>query len=213
MAKKIIITIGREFGTGGRKIAMELGQRLGINVYDKRLLDSVKEHYNLTTEQMDKIRAKKKSWWTDFKSFYQQAATLSAVPYNEAVYVPEVNSELIYKEESEILRTLAEQESCIILGRTGFHIFRDEPNAYRIFLMADMPYRRDKVARRLNINEGSADALIKKIDEDRENYTKAFSGVSRYDAHNYDLCLNVTGLDPVHVADFITALVKERFAL
>ena len=48
MAKKIIITIGREFGTGGRKIAMELGQRLGINVYDKRLLDSVKEHYNLT---------------------------------------------------------------------------------------------------------------------------------------------------------------------
>jgi len=194
MDRKIIITIGREFGTGGRKIATELGKMLGINLYDKHLLDDLKERYHLTTEQMDKIRAQKKNWLSELK-----------------VFVPEVTPELIYQEEERILRELAEKESCIILGRTGYHIFRNNPNAYRVFLIADMPYRRDKVARRLNINEGSADLLIKQVDEARENYSQTFSGTSRNDVHNYDLILNVTGLEADHVAKMIVECLKQRF--
>jgi len=194
MDKKIIVTIGREFGTGGRKIATELSQLLGINLYDKHLLDDLKERYHLTTEQMDKIRAQKKNWLSQLK-----------------VFVPEVTPELIYEEEERILRELAEKESCIILGRTGYHIFRDNPNAFRVFLIADMPYRRDKVARRLNINEGSADLLIKQVDEARENYSQTFSGTSRNDVHNYDLILNVTGLEADHVAKMIVECLKQRF--
>ena len=98
----------------------------------------------------------------------------------------------------------------MILGRTGFHIFRDEPNAFKVFLMADKAYRRDKVARRLNINEGSADALIDKVDEARENFTKTFSGKTRYDARNYDLVLNVAGLEPKEVARFIADCVQRK---
>lgn len=194
MDTKIIVTIGREFGTGGRKIATELSQLLGINLYDKHLLDDLKERYQLTTEQMDKIRAQKKNWLSQLK-----------------VFVPEVTPELIYQEEERILRELAEKESCIILGRTGYHIFRDNPNAFRVFLIADMPYRRDKVARRLNINEGSADLLIKQVDEARENYSQTFSGTSRNDVHNYDLILNVTGLEADHVAKMIAECIKQRF--
>ncbi len=76
--------------------------------------------------------------------------------------------------------------------------------------MADKPFRRDKVARRLNINEGSADALIDKVDEARENFTKTFSDKTRYDARNYDLVLNVTGLESAEVARFIADCVKQR---
>jgi len=194
MERKIIITIGREFGTGGRKIATELSKMLGINLYDKHLLDDLKERYHLTTEQMDKIRAQKKNWLSELK-----------------VFVPEVTPELIYQEEERILKELAEKESCIILGRTGYHIFRDNPNAFRVFLIADMPYRRDKVARRLNVNEGSADLLIKQVDEARENYSQTFSGTSRNDVHNYDLILNVTGLEADHVAKMIVECLKQRF--
>jgi cytidylate kinase len=96
------------------------------------------------------------------------------------------------------------------LGRTGFHIFREEPNAFKVFLMAEKPFRRDKVARRLNINEGSADLLIDEVDRARENFTKTFSGKTRYDARNYDLVLNVTGLDPLQVARFIAQCVQSR---
>lgn len=210
MDQKIIVTIGREFGTSGRHIANCLGKLLGVKVYDKRLLESIKEHYNLTTEEMDKIRARKKSWWDDFANFYQQAQAWANRPYYEAVYVPQVTSSLLYEEEKQILEALAEQESCVILGRTGFHIFQDNPNAFKVFLRADKPFRRDKVARRLNISEGDADALLNKIDADREIFTKTFSGKSRYDARNYDLVLNVSGLEPEAIAQFIAQCVQQR---
>ena len=186
MEKKFIVTIGREFGTGGRQIATELAQLLGVQLYDKQLLDPIKERYNLSQEEVDKIKATKPSWW------YENV------------------SEDMYKDEEFLVRSLAHKESCVILGRTGFHIFRNEPNAFKVFLMADKAYRRDKVARRLNINEGSADALIDKVDEARENFTKTFSGKTRYDARNYDLVLNVAGLEPKEVARFIAECVQRK---
>ena len=76
--------------------------------------------------------------------------------------------------------------------------------------MAERTFRRDKVARRLNINEGSADALIDKVDTARENFTLTFSGKTRYDARNYDLVLNVTGLEPTEVARFIADCVERK---
>lgn len=208
--KKFIVTIGREFGTGGRQIANKLGEMLGVKVYDKQLLEEFKQRYDLTTEQMDSIRAHRKNWWDEFTKFYQQAHTWSNRPYYEVVDVPQLTSELIYEEEERILTALAEQESCVVLGRTGFHIFRNNPDAFKVFLIADKPFRRDKVARRENINEGSADLLINKVDEARENFTRSFSGKSRYEAHNYDLVINVTHLAPDTVAAIIAQCVQNR---
>lgn len=208
MDKKFIITIGREFGTGGRQIATELGRLLDVKVYDRKLLDALKQKYDLSQEEMDRIKASKQTWWDEFATFYQQAQAWANRPYYESVYVPNITSELLYQEEERILTALAEQESCIILGRTGFHIFRNNPNAFKVFLMADKPFRRDKVARRLNINEGSADLLISKVDEARETFTKTFSHKSRYDARNYDLVLNVTNMDPKRIAQFIADCIQ-----
>ncbi|MBQ7448332.1 MAG: cytidylate kinase-like family protein [Paludibacteraceae bacterium] len=208
--QNFIITIGREFGTGGRQIANKLGELLGVKVYDKKLLEELKQRYNLTTEEMDRIRAHRQNWWDDFTKFYQQAQAWANRPYYDAVYVPTLNSELIYEEEERILTALAEKESCVILGRTGFHIFRNNKNAFKVFLIADKSFRRDKVARRLNINEGSADLLMNKVDEARENFTLSFSGKSRYDARNYDLVLNVTGLAPESIAQFIADCVQRK---
>jgi cytidylate kinase len=186
MEKRFIVTIGREFGTGGRQIATELAELLGVQLYDRQLLDPIKERYNMTQEEIDHIKAVKPSWW------YENV------------------SQDMYNDEEFLVRSLAQKESCVILGRTGFHIFRDEPRAFKVFLMADKAFRRDKVARRLNINEGSADAVIDKVDEARENFTKTFSGKTRYDARNYDLALNVTGLEPKEVARFIAESVKRK---
>lgn len=186
MEQRFIVTIGREFGTGGRQIATELAEMLGVKLYDRKLLDPIKERYNMTQEEVDKVKSLKPSW------FYDNV------------------SEDMYKDEEFLVRSLAHEESCVILGRTGFHIFRDEKYAFKVFLIADKEYRRRKVARRLNINEGSADALIDKVDEARENFTKTFSGKTRYDARNYDLVLNVTGLESTEIARFIAECVKKR---
>ena len=186
MEKRFIVTIGREFGTGGRKIATELAQMLGVQLYDRQLLEPIREEYNLTQAQVDQIKSVKPSWW------YENV------------------SQELYEEEEKLVRELAEKESCVILGRTGFHIFRDDERAFKVFLMAERPFRRDKVARRLDIDEAGADKLIDKVDEARENFTKTFSGKSRYDARNYDLVLNVTGLEPTEVARFIAECVERR---
>lgn len=204
---KFVVTIGREFGSGGRQIAMKLAELLQVKVYDRRLLEQLQERYQLTEEQINAIKGKKKSWWADFARFYQQAM-IWAESRDTGAFQEDVTSQQLYNDEEFILRSLAEQESCIILGRTGFHIFRNEKNVLKVFLIADRTYRRDKVARRLNINEGSADALIDKVDEARENFTQSFSGKSRYDAHNYDLVINVTGMEPQAVALMIADCVK-----
>ena len=65
----MIVTIGREFGTGGRKIANELAELLGVKVYDRQLLKQIEERYHLSREELDKIKAQKKSWWSDFVLF------------------------------------------------------------------------------------------------------------------------------------------------
>lgn len=208
MEQKVIVTIGREFGTGGRKIANELAELLGVKVYDRQLLKQIEERYHLSREELDKIKSQKKSWWSDFVLFYSQPHVWTET--ENGLQEEEINSERLYEDEKAILLELASHESCVILGRTGFHIFRDDPHAFKVFLIADMPYRRDKVARRLNINEGSADLLIKQVDEARENFTQAFSGASRYDARNYDLVLNVNGLQPKEVARFIAECIHRK---
>ena len=189
METKFIVTIGREFGTGGRQIATELADMLGVKLYDREVLSSIKDRYGMTQEEIDYVKSIKPRWW----------------------YEP-VSADM-YRDEEFLVRSLAHQESCVLLGRTGFHIFRNDPNAFKVFLMADKSFRRDKVARRLNINEGEADALIDKVDEARENFTKTFSGNTRYDARNYDLVLNVTGLDPTDVARFIADCVRRKLSL
>ena len=103
MEKKFVVTIGREFGTGGRQIAVELAKILGVELYDKGLLQQLEERYNLSQEEIDKVKGMKKSWW--FETISQD----------------------LYNDEEFIVRSLAEKESCVILGRTGFHIFRDHP--------------------------------------------------------------------------------------
>ncbi len=188
MEKRFIVTIGREFGTGGRQIATELAEMLGVQLYDRQLLDTIKERYNMTQEEIDQVKAVKPSWWYE-----------------------SVSADM-YKDEEFLVRSLAHKESCVLLGRTGFHIFRDEPCAFKVFLRADRTYRRDKVMRRLNIDEDSAEALIDKVDEARENFTKTFSGKTRYDARNYDLVLNVTDLEPKEVARFIADCVQRKIA-
>ena len=212
MQPHFIITISREFGTGGRKVAEELSKLLNVKLYDRRMLKAIQEQYNLTEDEMNSIKARKTSWWDEFTRFYNQAAALSNIKYYQNP-VQNISSVELYNAEERILKALAEHESCIILGRTGFHIFRNEPDAFKIFLIADIKSRRDCVARRLNINEGSADQLIREVDEARENYTKAFADSSRYDARHYDLVLNVTGMQPQDVALFIAQCIKRKFKI
>ena len=207
---KFVIAINREFGSGGKEIAYKLGELLGINVYDKAILDTLTSKFNLTVEEMQRIKATKTNWWNDFCRFYQQFGAVGRGGYT-AQEDKEVTSQQIYLAETHILRDLAEQESCIIIGRSGFHIFKDHPNAIKIFFIADKKTRVKRVMENYALDEETASKRIDKIDDARENYTKTVTHVSRYDARNYDFVFNVSQLSTDLVAQFLAENIRKKY--
>ena len=202
-----VITINREAGSGGKEIAEKLGELLGIKVYGKEILASIREKYNLTHEEVEKIKGTKPGWWADFCRFYKQFGTTAAIAYESF----EVDSRQLYQEEEKLLKEIAQQESCIIVGRTGFHIFKDNPDAIRLLLIADPEARKKRLMRKQNVDEKEALEIIERVDKARENYTKAFAGTSRYDARNYDLVINVTPFSTDQVAQFLAENIRKKY--
>lgn len=208
--RNFVIAINREFGSGGREIACKLGNLLGINVYDKDILDRLTKQFNLTVEEIESIKAKKTGWWGDFCQYYRQFS-LSREMCNTVTEDREVTSKQIYYAEAQILRELAEKESCIIIGRSGFHVFKDNPSALKIFFIADINTRVRHIMNQYALDENAARKRIEQVDKARENYTKTFAGVSRYDARNYDFVINVSQLTTDSVAAFLADNIRKRY--
>ena len=208
--QKIIIAINREFGSGGGEIARKLGELLGLKVYDKAILNKLTTDFNLTVEEIENIKAKKVGWWSDFCRFYQQYGTGSMMS-GTILEDREITSRQIYLAEARILRELAEQESCIIIGRSGFHVFKDNPNALKIFLIANEETRVKRIMQKYNMDEKTAEKNIQEADKSRETFTQTFAGVSRYDARNYDFVFNVSNIPTTLVAQFLADNVRKKY--
>lgn len=210
---KFVITVNREFGSGGREIAIRLGELLGVKVYDKSIVASLTEQYNLSNDEIERIKAKKVNWWSEFCRFYSQHASVAA--YTGGRQLTAINREIssmeLYEAESKILRELAGKESCIIVGRTGFHIFKDNPNAIRIFLIADYDSRLKRIMEKHGLEEEAARKEIEEYDNSRENFTKAFAKTSRYDARNYDCVLRVSPFTTEQIAQFMAHNIRLKY--
>ena len=207
---KFIIAINREFGSGGREIAYKIGELLGVNVYDKAILDTLTSKFNLTVEELQRIKATKPNWWNDFCRFYQQFGAAGQGGYT-STEDRELTSQQIYLAEAQILRELAEQESCVIIGRSGFHVFRDHPYAMKIFFIADRKARVKRIMEKFALDEDAASMRIDKIDKARDTYTQTVTGMSRYDARNYDFVFNITQFSTDLVAQFLADNIKKKY--
>ena len=204
---KIIITINRECGSGGGEIARQLGEKLGIKVYGRAILQSVADYFETTLEDMDQIKAKKTNWWSEFCHFYRQF-DMTGYSYDSH---PEATPLSLYYAEARLLRELAEQESCIIVGRAGFHIFRDNPNALHLLIMADRDARIARIATKQNLSPEEAAKVIDETDKARDTFVKTVAETSRYDARNYDFVLNVTKMPTDEVAQFLADNIRKKY--
>ena len=124
-------------------------------------------------------------------------------------HVADVTTDDIYKAETEILKEMVDEGSCVIAGRSGFHVFRDHPNHMSVFITASDANRIRRVMKKQGLTEESAKALIEDIDKKRENYIKRYTGSSRYDVRNYDVVLNADGHTEEQLADIIMAYMAE----
>lgn len=201
-----VITLSREVGSGGHTVGAILSEKLGVRYCDRQLLESLKKKFNLSATEIERLKAEKKNWLSDVLNMIVPMPPGRAIDINPR-YVQEyssvVSSGSIFSAEVEILKGFAQMGSCVIAGRSGFHVFKDHPNSLSIFITASLPFRIQRIMDKQGITGEEASSLIRSIDEGRENYIKRFTGVSRYDARNYDLVLRADG----HTEEELSALI------
>jgi cytidylate kinase len=203
--EKFVITINRELGSGGRSIGEKLAKSLGVPFYDKALIQQLKEKYGLSTEEIERLKGQQHNWWADFKRSLKLMPSYAAPQYiSGKTAMPDfLITDDIFQAETEILKGIADDGSCVIAGRSGFHIFRDHPNHLSILIQASMDYRVSRLMKKQSISAEEARKIIDEVDEGRENYVKKYTGSSRYDTRNYQLVINVDG----HTEDEIVEMI------
>jgi len=185
--EKFIITISRQFGTGGHEIGKELARRLGVKLLDKQILNAVASRVKTVEDAVEKIELRNPLWRDDFTNFYR--TYMMHAEYNGME--KDKTSHSLFRAQADVIRCIAEEESCIIIGRCGFDIFADHPNALKIFIHSSLDCRKRRIAEKYDISEQDAAAMIVDNDFSRELYTKTFTGREWCDARNYDISLDV----------------------
>jgi cytidylate kinase len=208
--EKFVITINRELGSGGRTIGEKLSKKLNVPFYDKALIQQLKEQYHLTVEQIEFLKGQKHNWWADCKRSMMMMPNYVGPSYiGTPVNMPDfLITDEIFQTETEILKGIAEDGSCIIAGRSGFHIFRDHPNHLSILIQASMQHRIERLVRKREITYEQAREIIEQVDEARENYVKKYTGSSRYDTRNYDLVINMDDHTEDEALEIILKYIK-----
>lgn len=197
--EKFVITISRQFGTGGHEIGAELARRLGVKLLDKQIMNEMARRFGSVEDAVEKIEARNPLWRDDFTAFYRQY--MAGMEYSGQEH--DQTSRRLFEAQAEAISKIASQESCVLIGRCGFHIFRNHPNALKIFVHADDECRRRRIAEKYDISERDAAAMIVDNDYSRELYTKTFTGSDWQDARNYDVTLNVSRFGVNGAVDFL----------
>ena len=197
--EKFVITINREAGSGGRTVGSKVAEKLGVPFYDKALIQALMEKYHLTVEEIENVKGRKHDWWSEFK----RVVGIDTVG-DSVINTPDMfNAADIFRREVEILKGIAEPESCVIAGRSGFFVFEDHPNHLSILITAPLEYRIQRLMRKQGITAEEAKKTIEEIDVQRENYINKYTGTSRYDTRNYDLVINMEGKTEDQIANLI----------
>ena len=164
------------------------------------------EKLNMQEEEIQRMERKKPSFWERVSYFYRNSPAMISTP---SVDLMGMTSSQMYKEQVDIMRSIAEEESCVVVGRLGFEVFKDHPNHISIFLFSDLEDRILKVMEMYGISRAEATKQIKQVDDAREEFTREFTGKERNDATNYDIAINVSTWGEQGTLDLIMSLIEK----
>lgn len=189
---KSIITISREFGSGGREIGRALAKELNIPFYDKELLEIASKESGICEELFVK---NDESYTNSFLfSLVMGSYPVSAdgrinpdLPLNHKIFLAQFDT----------IRKLGEQGPCVIVGRCADYVLKDFPNVAHFFLMGDMADKKARILGRYDIDKDKAEDFIRKTDKRRASYYSYYTDHKWGSASNFDLCINTskTGID------------------
>ena len=192
--KHIVITISREYGSGGRYVGKLLADKLGIKLYDKEFIIKLAEETGLSKEYIECNEQKRE--------------TLASL--NNGYYSGLNNSDELFIKESELIKKIATEESCIIIGRCADFILKDKENVLKVFIYSDMENKIKRATEFYGLEKIKAEKEIKRIDKLRANHYKYYTEKEWNSHSNYDICINSDTLGVEKSAELIYNMILEK---
>ena len=207
MAKNYVITIARGFGSGGKEIATKIGEKLGIPVYEKQILEMASEYSGLSEEMFIRVDEKIRG------SMVTNALNKFTFPKNVTPQSKKFECDInLFCIQSEIIMELARKVSCVIIGKCADHVLRDFDNVGSFYIEAPRWACLDSIISKMGVTEKEAAELITKTDKYRADYYKFYSGGNYWtNPVNYDLTLNSARVGRDKCADVIIDYMKRKF--
>ncbi len=201
MEKKVIVTIGRQFGSGGRIVGKKLAEQLGIAYYDKELINMASQESGICGEFFEKADER--------TSGSLLKALAMGFSMNNAIFQSNdyLSNESLFQIQSDVIRKVAAERSCVLVGRCADYILREDKNCINVFISADMEDRIRRTMEYNHIEQKDAEEFIRKADKSRASYYNYYTDKTWGAAESYHLCINssVYGVDKTtdFVRDFI----------
>ncbi len=189
--KHVIITLSREYGSGGRYIGKLIAEKLGIKLYDKEFVSKLAKQTGLSEEYI--------------KNNEQKRNSLAILNYG--YYSGFNNADELFIKETELIKEVANKESCIIVGRCADFILSDNKDVIKVFIYSDIRNKINRAVKFYKLSKEKAEKEIKRIDKLRANHYRYYTGKDWRDTSNYDICINSDAFGVEKTADMVCKMV------
>lgn len=203
-----VITVGRQYGSGGRFVARKLAEKLGIPYYDKELLNLAAKESGICEEMFEDhdekpTRSLLFSLVTGMQMRGETGGVYMDMPLNHKIFLAQF----------EAIRSVAAKGPCVIVGRCGDYVLRDQPNVVRVFIKAGMEDRKERAVTYYGVDSAKAEDVIRKADKQRASYYNYYATANWGAVDNYDLCVDTGAVGVDGAVDTIVHFVElqEKF--
>ena len=203
--KKIIISIGRECGSGGHEIGEKLAEHYGIKLYDKEMIGLLAEKLNRDPEELARQEEKVTGHWLRGKNGFASQGTMM----NKLT-----TSDRLFLQERDLIRHLAEKESFVIIGRGANAILADDPNTLKLYVYATEEFKIPRVMAQYGItDENEARSKMHQVDKARREYFDYYTGMTWGSSDVHDFMINSAAFGINQTADILIAIAGRKFGV
>ena len=207
--EKFVINVGRQLGSGGREISAELARRLDISYFDKELLSVAAEESGMCKEFFEKADEQAShpisGGLFGIRFPFSTLSTSSTMNY--------LSNDALFQLQSDAIRKLADEKSCLFIGRCADYVLRDNPRCVNIFISASLSVRIERVSRREGISTNKAEEMINQVEKRRAEYYNYYSNKRWGAAESYHFCIDSSVLGITKTTDFIEQFVRAKLGL
>ena len=203
MGRNRIITIARQYGSGGKTVGQMLAKDLGIDCYDREILRMASDDSGLNLQMFGNPDERRRNTFLTraIKKVYKG----EVIPPDSDDFA---SSDNLFNYQAKVVNDLAEKESYVIVGRCVNYVFKDRPNTLRVFIHAPWEFRVEQASQKISGSREDVEKFLLKDDKRKQDYYRKFAGGQWSDATNYDLCLNSGKLGFDKCVDAIEAQLK-----